>query len=171
MNRPGNEVELVSADNYVDSQVAATAKATVFNAGAVVFPRVGAALLTNKRRVLTRSSIIDDNTYAVVPGTRVRSRFLYLCLLLVDMASLCSTGLVPTVTFSAIKEIELALPALEEQDAIIQWVMEECRRLDGLSQRLAAQVEKLREFRQALITAAVTGKLDISARQPEAARA
>jgi hypothetical protein len=52
--------------------------------------------------------------------------------------------------------------------------------MDGLVHNVEAQVEKLREYRQALITAAVTGKLDISvapsaprvaSRQPEAARA
>lgn len=162
MNRAGNEIEMLSADNYVSREVALAAKVTIFEPGAVIFPRVGAALLTNKRRLLTRPSIIDDNTYAVVPNNRIRSRFLYLSLLLVDMGSICSAGLVPTVTFSAIRDLDIALPPIAEQDAIIQHVEVECRRIDSLSQRVQAMIEKLREYRQALITAAVTGQLDVT---------
>lgn len=51
-------------------------------------------------------------------------------------------------------------PTLEEQERIVAHVHSELRRLDGLAQRAATMVEKLREYRQALITAAVTGQLD-----------
>jgi type I restriction enzyme S subunit len=161
MNRPGNEIEMVSADNFVDRMVVVEARATIFPAGAVIFPRVGAALLTNKRRVLTRPSLIDDNTYAVVPNDRIRSRFLYWSLLLVDMASICSAGLVPTVSFSGIKDLPVALPPIAEQDLIVQRVEADCAALDALLASTRRSVEKLREYRQALITAAVTGKIDV----------
>jgi type I restriction enzyme S subunit len=79
-----------------------------------------------------------------------------------------------------IKAFRVPLPPLAEQGRIVAHVHEALRRMDGLVHNVEAQVEKLREYRQALITAAVTGKLDISvapsaprvaSRQPEAARA
>jgi type I restriction enzyme S subunit len=162
MNRPGNEIDMLSAGNFVDRRIAAEHGATVFPAGAVIFPRVGAALLTNKRRVLSRPSIVDDNTYALVPKGDVRSRFLFLSLLLVDMASIASAGLVPTVTFGAIKDLQVALPPLSEQDLIVQYVESECATLDALAALTTLSVEKLLEYRQALITAAVTGQFDLN---------
>ena len=165
MNRPGNELEMISAENFVHRRTATEATATIFPPGAVIFPRVGAALLTNKRRILVRPSIIDDNTYAVVPSSRVRSRFLYLSLLLVDMASISNAGLVPTVTFGAVKGLAIALPPVPEQDAIVRRIESDCSALDALVATTNHSVDRLREYRQALITAAVTGQLDVAAQE------
>lgn len=162
MNRPGNEVEMRTADNYVDSDVAAATRARVFPRGTVIFPRVGAALLTNKRRLLVGPSIVDDNTYGVVPNEHIRPRFLYFVLLLVDMGMFCSAGLVPTVTFSAVKEIVIPLPPAHEQAAIVQRVESELTLIGDLAARTARSIQLLREYRQAVITAAVTGKLDVT---------
>jgi type I restriction enzyme S subunit len=53
-------------------------------------------------------------------------------------------------------------PTIDEQRRIVAHVRRELRRLDGLAERAQSMVDKLREYRQALITAAVTGKLDVS---------
>jgi type I restriction enzyme S subunit len=93
MNRPGNEVCMQQANNYVSTDVACAAGAAVLPAETIIFPRVGAALLTNKRRILVCPAIVDDNIYAVIPS-RIQSRYLYYLLSLVDFASLASPGLV-----------------------------------------------------------------------------
>lgn len=53
-------------------------------------------------------------------------------------------------------------PTIEDQERIVAHIRKELHRLDGLAQRAEAMVEKLREYRQAIITAAVTGKLDVT---------
>lgn len=53
-------------------------------------------------------------------------------------------------------------PTLHEQQRIVEHVQSELRRIDSLSQCAQAMIEKLREYRQALITAAVTGQLDVT---------
>ena len=45
-------------------------------------------------------------------------------------------------------------------------IRKELQRLDGIAQRAEEVIEKLREYRQALITAAVTGKLDVTSPAP-----
>ena len=142
------------------------ARSAGFPSGAVDFPRVGAALLTNKRRLLTCPSIIDDNTYAAIPDGPLRSRFLYLSLLLVDMASICSAGLVPTVSFTAIKDLVFALPPETEQDRIVEHVTAQCGTMDSVVERTAHSIRTLSEYRQALVTSAVTGKLDVAHGEP-----
>jgi type I restriction enzyme S subunit len=60
-----------------------------------------------------------------------------------------------------LENLVVAVPPLEEQHAILDSL-----RGVELSDRLAAlairSIEQLREYRQALITAAVTGKIDVS---------
>lgn len=57
----------------------------------------------------------------------------------------------------------VALPnRLEEQEAIVKMLDLESGKTDELVRKIAVHIEQLREYRQALISAAVTGKLDLS---------
>lgn len=53
-------------------------------------------------------------------------------------------------------------PPIEEQREIAAVLDEECSRIDRAFDALDAQQHKLREYRQALITAAVTGQIDVT---------
>ena len=53
------------------------------------------------------------------------------------------------------------VPPLSEQRAIADFLDQETRKIDRLSAKVEAAVERLREYRTALITAAVTGKIDV----------
>jgi len=57
----------------------------------------------------------------------------------------------------------LPLPPLAEQDAILASIADRCTHLDGATKGLVLSIDKLREYRQALISAAVTGKIDVRA--------
>lgn len=175
MNRDGNGVEMHTADNYIDIKLAEAIRATIFPEDTVIFPRVGAALLTNKRRILRGRAILDDNIYGVIP-TLIEPRFLLHVLSLVDMARICSAGLVPTVTFSAIKEIRLPLPPRAEQEEIVKHVEHLLNKLSALEAKAEAATQLLQERRTSLISAAVTGTIDVrgwkapdSAAEPEVA--
>jgi type I restriction enzyme, S subunit len=70
-----------------------------------------------------------------------------------------------------VRRLLLAWPPTGEQELIAVEVKGATTRLESLCSRLTSSVRVLREYRQALITAAVTGQLDIgqeAARDPEA---
>ena len=52
-NREGNEVELRSCTNYIDGSQRSVLGARLAPPGSVLFPKVGAALLCNHRRITT----------------------------------------------------------------------------------------------------------------------
>lgn len=57
----------------------------------------------------------------------------------------------------------IPLPStLDEQRRIVEHVRHACRHIDETCTKIETHLDKLREYRQALITAAVTGKLDLS---------
>lgn len=161
MTSPGNEVIMNRADNYVDEQIAASARITVFPASSIIFPRVGAALLTNKRRILSQPAIIDDNTYGFIPED-VDPWYALHVFSLVDLASLCSPGLVPTVTVPTIKSIHVPLAPRSEQVAVVAHISRRMRLRDEVATQNEVMLDRLREYRQALITAAVTGQIDVT---------
>ena len=59
--------------------------------------------------------------------------------------------------------IARCLPPLAEQDRILSEIDTETARIDGLISLTERSIDLLREKRAALITAAVTGKIDVRA--------
>lgn len=60
-----------------------------------------------------------------------------------------------------IASIRVALPPLKEQDAIVRTLDDQLKRLSILVHRVGEAIERLGEYRTALISAAVTGKIDV----------
>ncbi len=62
---------------------------------------------------------------------------------------------------SDIKNIPLLVPPLPEQHAIAAHLDRETSKIDDLVAHIQRAIERLREYRTALISAAVTGKIDV----------
>ncbi len=62
---------------------------------------------------------------------------------------------------AAVGETLIPLPPLDEQHAIAAFLNRRLERVDDLTSRVEAAIERLDEYRAALITAAVTGKIDL----------
>lgn len=68
-----------------------------------------------------------------------------------------------TTRYDEMKFIFLAIPPIQEQEAIANFLDEKTTKIDALVQTKAQQIEKLKELRQAKIHQAVTKGLDASA--------
>jgi type I restriction enzyme S subunit len=79
-----------------------------------------------------------------------------------DVIPLHNTGsTIPTMTQEGIGKLAFPHPPLPEQAAIAAYLDEEMAKLAALVSKAEAAVERLQEYRTALITAAVTGKIDV----------
>lgn len=70
-------------------------------------------------------------------------------------------GLKEGLSLSNVSEAPLALPPKHEQDAIVKYLETIRNNYDNLSRLSTIQIELLKERRTALISAAVTGKIDV----------
>lgn len=68
--------------------------------------------------------------------------------------------------FDELGRILMPFPPLEEQERIVDFIEEMEAKFDSLSQAASEQVKLLSERRSALISAAVTGKIDVRGWQP-----
>ncbi|WP_392604198.1 restriction endonuclease subunit S [Stutzerimonas sp. CQPMC-PStu] len=68
--------------------------------------------------------------------------------------------------FDELGRILMPFPPLEEQERIVDFIEEMEDKFDSLSQAASEQVKLLSERRSALISAAVTGKIDVRGWQP-----
>lgn len=79
-----------------------------------------------------------------------------------DVIPLHNTGsTIPTMTQEGIGKLPLPLPPPPEQRAIAAYLDEETAKLDALVSKVETAIERLQEYRTSLITAAVTGKVDV----------
>lgn len=67
----------------------------------------------------------------------------------------------PNLNTDIVKNIGFAIPPLSEQQAIVTFVEREISKLGTLTAEATRAIELLKERRTALISAAVTGKIDV----------
>lgn len=72
-----------------------------------------------------------------------------------------------SISSSSLKESPIIFPPIKEQEEILAKVQKDLEQIQKIYRTIIIQIEKLQEYRQSLITAAVTGKIDIT--QKEAA--
>ncbi len=97
-------------------------------------------------------------------GPKLRPRYLLLCLrtMRADLLGRLATGSThKTIYMPDILALRIPLPSIPEQDRIVDWVWTRLRRSFAASRAIERQISVLKEYRQALITAAVAGELEI----------
>ena len=100
----------------------------------------------------------------LVPGPRILPRFLSWQLFsrTEELRATAPFTTLPILNNDFLKAASLFIPTIEEQAAIVGRLDELAKEMQRVVQLLERQVELLLEHRQALITAAVTGELDVA---------
>ena len=119
MNLPKNEKFMSSANNYVSRETLKFMKGKAYPAGTIIFPKIGGAISTNKKRILARESAFDNNVMGLVPNEEISSEYLYKFFLNLDLYEISNKAALPSITATAVKEIEVPLPPLAEQQRIV----------------------------------------------------
>ncbi len=131
----------------------------------IVYSKIRPAL--QKVFIAPYQSLCSADMYPLELVSRVASRYLLLVLLshrTTALAVLSSERVaMPKVNRETLGELSFALPAKAEQIRISNYVSERTEQLSAIRFNTETQIDKLKEYRQALITAAVTGQIDVEA--------
>ena len=79
-----------------------------------------------------------------------------------ELASKATGSTYEAVSADDVGNIKIILPSLSEQQAITEFLDHETGRIDELLKSVDKAIEQLQEYRSALITAAVAGKINVS---------
>ncbi len=121
MNLPGNEHFMTVANNYVNSDVSKKLGCNPAPKGTTIFPKIGAAIATNKKRLLLNSSCYDNNVMGIIPGNDLVPEFLFYLfdsVTLIDFADY--SGAMPSIRKSTIEKYRIPLPPIEVQREIVR---------------------------------------------------
>ena len=117
MNSEGAEITVSRAVNTVSREMLSEMGAKTCPAGTTIFPKVGGALLTNKKRLLGVEAAFDNNVMGVIP-THTDSEWLYYWLLTVDLRLIANTQALPSIRQSDVCALELEVPSKDEQQRV-----------------------------------------------------
>ena len=117
MNLPDNEIEFRSANLERLLSEKEALKWTVPE-NSTVFPKRGAAIATNKKRLTTGRTVLDPNLIAVMPSEAVNHRYLFHWFNTFDLRNITDPGPTPQLNKKDIAPLKFPMPPLAEQEAI-----------------------------------------------------
>lgn len=157
---------IVDSQDKITEEAVSESSTKIIPAGAVLIVVRGMILLHSVPVGLAERDVtLNQDMKALVPGSRISGRYLlYLLkglksriLELVD-SSAHGTRVLPMEEFA---RLALPVPPLEDQAGIVAAIEQKLDRLEATEKRAADMVALLQEHRTALISAAVTGKIDV----------
>ena len=136
--------------------------------------RKGDIIISTVRTYLKAIALIEKDSYTVSTGFCVirpqkcmDSGYLkYFCSseLFTSEVSACSVGIsYPAINASTLMDFHIINPPLAVQHKIVRVLDEKCNHVDSLIANVQAQIEKLKAYKQSLITEVVTKGLDPNA--------
>lgn len=171
LSRADREGCLVPSENTISQEVASRLRAFIFPAGSIVFAKIGAALLLGRIRKLRKPACLDNNMMGLTVAAGVNVAFVASLLSLVRFDLIANPGTVPSLNEGQIANVAIAVPSAEEQGMIATFIAQTTDRLDALQGEAEQAIALLQERRSALISAAVTGKIDVRGLVSEQAEA
>ena len=121
MNMSGNEHELVASNNYVTpEQISRMGWHPINQVPAIFFAKVGAAVMLNRKRLVNKPFLMDNNTMAFsMDSSLLNTQFGQLLFDRLDLTSLIQVGALPSYNLSDVESITVSLPStMDEQRQI-----------------------------------------------------
>ena len=142
MNNIGNEIEMVTSNNYVTQEQIDSRKWKVIDTvPAIMFAKVGAALLLNRKRLIREPFLIDNNTMVYIPSVYWDVMFCKILFDTLNLSKYSQVGALPSYNGSDIEAIQVSIPTLPEQEAIGSFFQD-------LDKDIAKQEEKVNQLKE-----------------------
>lgn len=103
---------------------------------------------------------IDTMFYTSVSKIVLPKYFYYLCLT-IDFQFYISGSAIPSMTQYDLANISFALPPLQEQKQIANFLDEKCEKINSAIEKTKKQIELVKEYKNTLINEAVCGRINL----------
>lgn len=152
--------------NYITEERYLESPEIMLEIGDVLLAKDGSTLgIVNVVRDLPIQSTVNSSIAVLRPTKKINSVYFYYYLkstYIQDVINQIKDGMgVPHLFQADIKKFKVLLPPLTEQQSIAKFLDEETLKIEKLIVNVKSQIDKLKEYRQALIYEAVTGKIDV----------
>lgn len=131
--------------------------------GAVIMGLVGQGRTRGMSAFLDFDTCVNQNLAAIVPEPELDGRFLHYALasLYFSIRDYGRGGNQEALNCEIVSSLRVSLPPADEREHIVKLLNDYTGKIDTLIGKMREHIERLREYRTALISAAVTGKIDV----------
>ena len=115
--------------------------------------------------LVKETGIITSAYLCLAPKNMVYSKFLYFQLHACDIKKVfysMGDGLRQSLNYDGMRKLASVIPPLPEQQEIVTYIEAKVANINQLCQTERAQIEKLKEYKQRLISDVVTGKVKVT---------
>jgi type I restriction enzyme S subunit len=149
MSLAGNETQMLTSNNFVsDVQLRRKKWTPISDVPAVIFAKVGAALMLNRKRMIRRPFLIDNNAMAYIFDSSWDTDFGKSLFDTINLPSYAQVGALPSYKGSDITSIVIPRPEDKKEQQKIGTYF---RVLDGLISQHATQLQKLQQIKSACL--------------------
>ena len=157
MNRKGNEVLILSAalEKTIDKE---TVEYRCAPPNTIIFPKRGAAIATNKKRLTTTWTVFDPNVIGVIP-TSIDSEFLFQWFQNFDLRTITEPGPTPQLNKKHLDPLLIPSPPTLDEQKKVACIFE------AIDQKIALHKEKysvLEELFKSLLHKLMSGEIRVS---------
>ena len=123
MNTAENWKIINVANNYVSTDIVnKELSATIFEEGNIIFPKVGMAIHTNKKRILGRNSCVDNNimSVGVIDKNILNNQYLFeIFNHYIQLRCFASSANPPSILTDKLLDFKIPIPPIDIQEKIV----------------------------------------------------
>lgn len=157
MNLPDNKVEICTSSKF--GILSELRESQIIPIGAVIFPKRGGAIATNKKRKVIKPIIIDLNIMAIIPSEKINQNFLFYKMLSIDLTKLSNGGNIPQINNYSFDNEKILLPSLPEQQQIVAEIEKRFAVADEMEKAVNDSLLQAEKLKQSILKHAFAGKL------------
>lgn len=148
---------ITKSNNYLSLKDSEEINASIFEKDTIIFPKVGKAIETNKKRILGMRCIIDNNLMAMKikedKVSELKAEYLYYLfetnIVLYKFASLANP---PSIAADNVYDFDIPIPPITVQEEII----DACAIIDNMRKEYYEKINQLEEEKENLINSIYT---------------
>ena len=160
MNRPGNKTRMDTSRIYLSEPERNELGLTAYPKGTIIFPKRGGAILTNKKRILSRPSCFDLNTMGVVNRIESISKdYLWHWFQSLDLAEIYDGSNVPQINNKNVEPLRFPICSIEEQCEAAIILEKTLSLVDETEADISHEIQKATALRQSILKKAFSGQL------------
>lgn len=153
-------MKLICSEKFIDENTIKSKNITVYPKNSVLLVAIGATV--GKIGYTIDDSYSNQQITAIIPNDVLGKYLLYY---IASKANYIKENALyttlPIINNAYLGSIYVVIPAMEEQIQIVNYIDQQTEEIDSLTADITEQIEKLKEYHQAIISEAVTGKVVI----------
>lgn len=163
MNLVGNEREMIFQNNTISELVRTQLGASIFPEGSTIFPKIGGAIFTNKKRITSKDSCVDNNVMGAIPKkNKVDSQFLYYFFQSHDLVEFANDAHLPSIRKTVVESWPIKIPlSITEQQRIVALLDQTFEGITKARENAEQNLQNVRALFESHLQSAFTQRGDV----------